>query len=349
MKLLIVTQKVDRDDPILGFFHRWIEEFAKHCERIVVICLQCGTYQLPGNVTVLSLGKERYIKQPRIIRRCISILLFYQYIWQKRKDYDAVFVHMNPEYVVLAGLFWRLWRKRILLWYVHPRVNYILYFAHFFTNLVLTVNVASFPFPSLKVVAIGHGIDTDLFSVNTNVMRASSSLLVVGRITPIKYLHTLLAALIVLDSENILFSLTVIGRYDIRFPEYCERIRIMLELLGHRHDITHIDFIMHSELPAYYQAHTALINLTPTGSFDKVILESMACGTPVIASNQVFRSVLPVALLPSERDVHAVTEAIRYMFSLRDEERDAIGMQLRKYVFAHHHLPRLIDRIFASI
>ena len=32
MKLLIITQKVDSADPILGFFHQWVEEFAKHCE-----------------------------------------------------------------------------------------------------------------------------------------------------------------------------------------------------------------------------------------------------------------------------------------------------------------------------
>jgi hypothetical protein len=58
MKLLIITQKVDINDPILGFFHRWIEEFAKHCEKITVICLYKGTYNLPNNVKVLSLGKE---------------------------------------------------------------------------------------------------------------------------------------------------------------------------------------------------------------------------------------------------------------------------------------------------
>ena len=29
MKLLLVTQNVDRTDPILGFFHQWVEEIAK--------------------------------------------------------------------------------------------------------------------------------------------------------------------------------------------------------------------------------------------------------------------------------------------------------------------------------
>jgi len=32
MKLLILTQKVDIDDDVLGFFHGWLEEFAKNVE-----------------------------------------------------------------------------------------------------------------------------------------------------------------------------------------------------------------------------------------------------------------------------------------------------------------------------
>lgn len=59
MRLLIVTQKVDRDDDLLGFFHQWICEFAKHCDFVTVICLEKGEYALPANVRILSLGKER--------------------------------------------------------------------------------------------------------------------------------------------------------------------------------------------------------------------------------------------------------------------------------------------------
>ena len=59
MKLLITTQVVDQNDLFLGFFHGWLEEFAKHFEHITVICLKEGTHSLPENVEVISLGKER--------------------------------------------------------------------------------------------------------------------------------------------------------------------------------------------------------------------------------------------------------------------------------------------------
>ena len=34
MKLLIITQAIDINNPVLGFFHRWIEEFSKRIRTI---------------------------------------------------------------------------------------------------------------------------------------------------------------------------------------------------------------------------------------------------------------------------------------------------------------------------
>ncbi len=58
MKLLIATQAVDKNHPILGAFHSWFSEFAKKFDEVHIICLQKGVYDLPDNVTVYSLGKE---------------------------------------------------------------------------------------------------------------------------------------------------------------------------------------------------------------------------------------------------------------------------------------------------
>ena len=58
MKLLILTQKMDKNDDLLGFFHNWVSEFAKKCEKVTVISLGIGEYSLSDNVKVLSLGKE---------------------------------------------------------------------------------------------------------------------------------------------------------------------------------------------------------------------------------------------------------------------------------------------------
>ena len=93
MKILIITQKVSINDPVLGFMHRWIEEFAKHFERVTVICLEKGEHHLSPEVKVLSLGKENGKS------RLKYILKFLYYIWREKNNYDAVFVHMNQENV----------------------------------------------------------------------------------------------------------------------------------------------------------------------------------------------------------------------------------------------------------
>jgi hypothetical protein len=131
MKLLICTQTVDSQDSNLAFFVRWIEEFAKHVDSVTVICLQKGAYDLPANVKVVSAGKER--GTPRIVR-WFTIL---RYCITLRNSYDTVFVHMNPEYLLLAGWLWRLWGKKTALWYTHASVDTKLRIAVSFVDMCL--------------------------------------------------------------------------------------------------------------------------------------------------------------------------------------------------------------------
>src|SRR4051812_25119270 len=101
MKLLLFTQTVDEDDLYLGFFHAWIEELAKHFEKITVVCLKEGKHFLPENVEVLSLGKEHGTSR---LTRALRVL---GYSYQRRREYDSVLVHMNQEYILLAGWMWK--------------------------------------------------------------------------------------------------------------------------------------------------------------------------------------------------------------------------------------------------
>ena len=138
MRLLIITQKVDINDDLLGFMHGWIIEFARHCKQVIVICLEKGEYELPENVKVLSLGKEVSRSKIQYLKR------FYQYIWQERKNYDSVFVHMNKEYVILGGVFWKLWGKRIALWYNHLKGNIVSRLSSVLADVIFFTSPFSF-------------------------------------------------------------------------------------------------------------------------------------------------------------------------------------------------------------
>ena len=60
MKLLIITQKVDKNDQLLGFFIDWIAGFSHKFEEVTVLCLEKGEFNLPENVEVISLGKDNH-------------------------------------------------------------------------------------------------------------------------------------------------------------------------------------------------------------------------------------------------------------------------------------------------
>ena len=151
MKLLIVTQKVDKNDPVLGFFHRWVEEFAKHYDQVTAICLGEGQYHLPPNVKVLSLGKERKMY---VIN---YVLNFYRYIWAERRNYDAVFVHMNQEYVLLGWKHWFFMSKPIYLWRNHAKGNLWTRLAVIFSKKVFYTSPQSYTARFKKAVQMPVG------------------------------------------------------------------------------------------------------------------------------------------------------------------------------------------------
>src|SRR3989344_3878370 len=285
MRLLIVTQKVDKNDPVLGFFHRWIEKFAKNFERVTVICLGKGEYNLPANVKVLSLGKEEHRSKAEYLSR------FYRYIWSERKSYDAVFVHMNQEYVLLGGLFWKLWGKKIALWYVHRQKNVRLWIAEKLSHLIFTSTPESFHIKSKKVQYVGHGIDTNIFRPSSRDW-SSHTLLSVGRITPIKNCQVLLNPLSFLVKKDPKWRAIFVGDPATNPDKlYKKKLEKKIEEDGLASSVQFIGSLTPIEVQDRFSKASASVNMTPTGGMDKVVLESLAAGCPVFTSNTAFQAL----------------------------------------------------------
>ncbi|MFA6519973.1 MAG: hypothetical protein WCT41_04145, partial [Candidatus Paceibacterota bacterium] len=159
MKLLIVTQVVDSEDPILGFFTRWIEELATRVEQVKVICLKEGNHTFSKNTQVYSLGKERGRRSSIITAVCFKWLA-----WNLRADYDAVLVHMNPEYILVAGSLWRVLGKQVALWYNHPHGGLKLRLASRLAHTVFYTSPYAASARLSNAVRMPAGIDTDLFA-----------------------------------------------------------------------------------------------------------------------------------------------------------------------------------------
>lgn len=286
MKLLIITQKVNINDPVLGFFHSWIKEFSKHYESIQVICLEKGEYDLPTNVKVFSLGKE--VGQSKIK----YILKFYKYIWSLRFEYDRVFVHMNHIYAILGGVIWKGLNKKVGLWYVHRQKSLLLKIGTWFVNYIFTSTQESFLIKSNKVHYLGHGIDLNNFP---SYEPSNSSIKIIsyfGRITEIKNLETLIDALSILTKEDARYEVKIVGGIVTEADkEYKKKLADQIQRLGLTEKVKFIPSVLQAELKLFYKESYATVNLSPTGGMDKTVLESLASNRAVFASNLAFKKV----------------------------------------------------------
>jgi len=346
MNLLIVTQKVDENDDLLGFFHSWIEEFAKNYEKVVVICLQKGEDSLPNNIKVLSLGKE-YGES-----RLKYVLNFYKYIWQERENYDSIFVHMNQVYIIFGWAFWKITGKKIGLWYTHKSVGWQLKIAEKLSNVIFTASKESFRLSSKKLKIVGHGIDLNRFKIRDfREDNKKFKLISIGRISPVKDYDTLVNAIDLLVHKKGIKNLEVeiIGSAGLNDQKKYysnlitkvknRRLNMVIKFLG---------AIPNKDVVNNLQDADLFVHMSNTGSLDKAILEAMACGLMVISSNDASKSLLEeykdIALF-KKGDFVDMAIKIENIIKLNFEKRIQFGKKFRKIVEDGYELKKLIKKI----
>lgn len=337
MRLLIVTQTVAVEDPVLGFFLRWIEEFSKKIDYIEVICLKEGKQNLPQNVHVHSLGKEKGAKN-----RVLYVIRFLSLIWKLRRDYDAVFVHMNEEYVLLGGLFWRLLHKRVVLWRNHKMGSWRTRLAMVLSTVICHTSPDAFVTRSSKAVAMPVGIDTERFSPPSEYVPNPNSILFLGRLDPVKRVDVFINAV---GAMSALCTVDVYGSSTDPESAYAQSISEQARPLIERDIMKLYPAVSHSLVPEIYRSHAIYVNLTPSGSFDKTIGEAMASGCVVVCANDAVRSVVRPELMVASGDAQVVGKVLEYAVALSDEERMRESRKLRSYIEEQHSLQALMRNL----
>ncbi|MBU6231436.1 MAG: glycosyltransferase family 4 protein [Patescibacteria group bacterium] len=330
MKLLIITQKVDKNDPGLGFFHRWLGELAKRYESLVVIALGVGEHDLPQNVRVISLGKELHPAG-----KLIYSWRFLRSVFKFKNGCDAVFVHMNQEYALLGGVFWRLWGKKIYLWRNHPDGSFLTRIAVALSHKVFCVSDFAFVGYSRKTVVMPAGIDLEMFK-DAGAKR-EKAVLSLGRLSPIKKLEIIVAA-----SALAHIPVRIYGSAPERDLDYAGSIRRSFNGAVQ-------PGVPYGETVDLYNRFEAYVNATPTGSYDKAVLEAAACGCIPIVSNRSFIGKLPEPCLFKEGDSADLAAKIDALFALSDAERGSIRRECERFVADEQSLGILMQRLTHEI
>jgi glycosyltransferase involved in cell wall biosynthesis len=333
-RLLIITQAVDRDDPVLGFFHHWIEKFAEHAD-VSVMCLRKGSYDLPG-VRAISLGKE---EGTGTLGR---LLRFAAALWNLRDDYDSVFVHMNDVYVVLAGWWWRLTGKRIGLWRNHPQGTWMTPIAVLFAHVVFCTSPHAFTARYKKTSRMPAGVDTDLFRPEAG-NRIPHSILFFGRLSRIKHPELLLQALAKIKNEN--WTARIVGDSLPQDGSFAEELHQMAKDLGLSEHVSFEPAISQAEAPALFATNAIYVNATPTGSYDKTVIEAMASGCLVAVGNRNFDGEIDPKFVWKEGDAEALARTLSVLLKTPQNE----GLALREYAAKTHGLGALLDQLLIKL
>ena len=343
MKILVITQKIDKKDTVLGFFHRWVEELAKRCEFVTVICLYKGEYNFSENVKVLSLGKENGGSKIQYVFK------FLVYILREVKNYDSVFVHMNEEYVIFGGIIWRIFGKKILMWRNHPNGSFITNVAVFLANNVMCTSRSSYTAKFKKTKIMPVGIDVDLYE-NTSIGFVKNSILFFGRLSPIKNVHLFLEALSVLEDEGVDFHADIIGSVGTKGEEkYGEEIKIKGKTLVHKGKVSFISGIRHDETKKLYAKYDLYVNLTPNGSLDKTMFESCASQTPILVFNSALTGKIDDICQLQSLSPKDIANSIKKILFITNEKRTAISKELRDFVKREHSLSSLISMLISEL
>ncbi|HXG77437.1 MAG TPA: glycosyltransferase family 4 protein, partial [Gaiellaceae bacterium] len=246
----------------------------------------------------------------------------------------AVVAHMCPIYAVLAAPLVRPLRVPLVLWFTHWRASRLLRAAERVCTAVASVDERSFPLPSAKLHAIGHGIDLEELPCTAPAAGRGLRLLALGRYSPAKGLEVVLRA-VALAGDDV--------RLDVHGPclsaaERAHRALLerVLEELGLGARVHLGDAVPRTRVPELLAEHDALVNNMRAGAPDKVVYEAGAACRPALASNPVFDGFLEPELRFARDDPDELALRIRALTLQPPEARAELGRRLRARVEERH-------------
>ncbi|GAB4574202.1 MAG: hypothetical protein Kow0077_19570 [Anaerolineae bacterium] len=348
MRVLMMTQVLDRYDQVLSFTHDWVTALAARVEHLVVMPVRAGDYSLPENVTVASMGKERGLLRPG------RALTFYRQLNRHIQAVDALFAHMSPRYVLAAAPLARLHGKPITLWYTHRQKSLELQLAVPLVRHIATAHPTSFPIPGPKVNALGHGINTAVFRPDEDLPKDPPLVVSLARLSPIKRHETLIRAAAILrdrlgdpPARFVIAGGTLPGMSD----EYAAFLQSEIERLRLGDRVNMWGPIPAEAVPGVFSEAALAFNGSPPGLFDKSALESMLCAVPTIVANAAFDDLLgeyrDLLCIDDGGDAEALAARLDRLLRMTREERRAIGLALSARTARAHSLDQLMDRLAA--
>jgi teichuronic acid biosynthesis glycosyltransferase TuaC len=322
LKVLVLSRSYPNNNfPLLGV---WVENLVRHSARLwdtkvvspVPYCppLARGEYFDRFRKTErhrISEGVEvfypRFLMPPGLRLHGIESITYYlavvRLIDRLRKSFDFDLIHAHftfPDGCVAALLgkrygvpaiiteqaSWQPWMenfrlvRRQAVWAARRSV------FHIAISNALRKSIATFTGDSTRLRIIPDGVDGSVFTLPKNDVRPlSNQILFVGNIRPVKGVDVLIKAMQILARRRPDVKLVLVGEsfYKNYRIEY-DRLRDMVSKLGLESQVEFVGKKSNAELVHYLQESALLVLPSRRETLGTVLLEALACGTPVVAT-----------------------------------------------------------------
>ena len=342
MKLVFVTQELDPAHGALAQSLDLVDALSRRVDELAVVTRALRA-DVPANVRAAEFDA------PTQLRRGVA---FERALIPSMRGADAVFVHMVPQFALLAAPAAKLRRLPLLLWYTHWNAGRPLRLALPLVDAVVSVDQSSFPLSTPKLHGIGHAIDVDRFSASPPAPHDGPlRLLALGRTARWKGLATLLDALALVEQDV---------RLEIRGPsltddESAHREELVRRIREEELPAEVLEPVARDAVPALLARADVVVspNEPRAGStLDKAVFEAAACARPVISTNSAFGPLLAnagVPLLAPPNDARGLADAIAAVAAAGTTARARAGTVLRERVVAGHSLDHWADAVVALV
>ena len=346
LRAVFICQAVDEDDPVQPTTVRWIEALARKrgVDHISVLALRTGRHDLPATVDVKRFGRSN--------RLATSAAFYKAIVGSLRLRPDCFFIYQGGPYPLLLLPFKVLRGIPIVQWKAHPVITRAMsFYARWCDDLILTSARAAFPMDLAKVRVVGQGIDTERFRVEERA--PLGDLIAVGRIAPTKRIDQMVRAVVHANhSYGTGYRLNIYGPTLPHDEAYAAGVEALIDRLGARDWVTLHGPVLQERLPALLNGHRASINFT-IGALDKTAAEAMACGLPVVSTNDAVTEVIPPdlrsILVPDKHSTEVQAGMIHELLRRPEAEIARIGQRLRALVVSDHSIERLFDRVLEEV
>jgi glycosyltransferase involved in cell wall biosynthesis len=255
---------------------------------------------------------------------------------------------MSPIFAIVAWPLVRMFGAKLLLWYLHRSRTLKLRLALAMCDNLVTADADSLTVQGAKIISVGHGIDTERFSVPDRqpIQGRLLRILSVGRLSPIKNFETLIRAVEKLKKHGKDIQARIVGRAVMPGDKaYEDKLRLMTTDLGLDDVIEFIGFVPYREVSEQYSWADIIVGCTPHGGLDKSILEGMASGCIPLTSNDAMRSSLGShsdMLVFRYGDVDDLAGKIEL---LPPDDMGSYAADMRDEIIKNHNLPATVEKL----